>query len=104
MMNVYSTFFLGAVGGAVPDILRLIKVRHDGVPKYLRTKFFWAMALLLSLCGGLVALFSHPVGIKEALAFGFSAPQIISGLLGSSDADRGSARDLWSKMRAWWAL
>ncbi|MEK2602925.1 hypothetical protein [Burkholderia arboris] len=101
-MDAYQVFLWGCVGGAVPDVLRLIRSRHDGAPKYVKTIFFWVMLFVLMVFGGIVSRYSGAAEIKQALAYGFSAPQIVTSLLGKAESDR-SAKGLWLRIRGWWA-
>jgi hypothetical protein len=103
-MITLEIFGLGCLGGLMPDILRLIRGRYDGAPKYLQTGFFWAMLIILALLGGGVAVGLAADSVKEALTFGFTAPEVISRLFGAKDADRGEATaGFVQKVRSWWA-
>ena len=96
-------FLLGCAGGAVPDILRLIKGRHDGAPAYLKTGFFWVMFIILMLLGGAVAMGMQASSVKEALMLGFTAPEVVSRFFGASDADRGmQGGGFIRSVRRWW--
>jgi len=96
-------FGLGCLGGAIPDVLRLIKGRYDGAPAYLKTWFFWVMTIVLILLGGGVAVGLQAPGAKEALTFGFTAPEVISRLFGANDADRGfTGGGFIRHVRRWW--
>ena len=98
----------GCIGGLLPDILRVIQGRHGAVPAYLKSPMFWISLILLALLGGLAAWLLAASDVKQALAFGFGAPEIISKLLGrlAGGPDRGVDRgddqakigllDLWS--------
>lgn len=95
---------LGCLGGAVPDLLRLIKGRHEGAPQYLGHWFFWVMFAVLVAGGGLCAVLLGAKDYQSALALGFSAPEILSRLAASSGTDRGSGGSgtLISIIRSWW--
>lgn len=107
-MTELEVFGLGCLGGILPDLLRLIKGRHDGAPGYLKDWFYWVMSAVLVLIGGLAAYYGQATGAKEAIAFGFAAPEIISRAFGGSDADRGAPRgggaNIVRKIRSWWAF
>jgi hypothetical protein len=106
-MAAWEIFAVGCLGGAVPDLLRLIKARHDGAPKYVRTLFFWAMFAVLVFLGGLVAHFGGARDPMGALAFGYSAPQLLSRAVGGTGSDRGDLAGqtrLWSRLRWWWSF
>src|SRR5215470_12245264 len=99
-MPIYLVFILGCVGGAIPDLLRLVAVRREGAPAYLRSSFFWVSLVLLMAIGGSTALLVGADKTIEALALGFTAPESLSRLLGGSRSeDRGPTRSL----RGWWA-
>ena len=40
-MPWYQIVALGCLGGAVPDVLRLISLRYEEAPSYLFRWFFW---------------------------------------------------------------
>jgi len=106
-MTALEIFGLGCLGGAVPDVIRLVKARHDGPPPFVKTVFFWIMFAVLIVLGGLAARYGGAAGVKEALAFGFGAPEIISRLLGGGEADRGADQvtiSAWTRLQRWWAI
>ncbi len=95
----------GCVGGALPDVIRLIKGRYNDTPGYLKAPMFWVGLLLLIALGGFVAWLGGAKEIKEALAYGYGGPEILSRLLsvketgGAADRAVGGFRLLqaWSK-------
>ena len=106
-MSGLETFALGCLGGALPDLLRLVKGRHDGAPAFLRDWFFWLMFAALVGLGGLAALLGQADEAKEAIAFGFTAPEVISRAFGGSRADlmsRPEHGSLMRRLRWWWAI
>lgn len=104
-MQTAEVVALGALGGAGPDILRLIRGRHEGAPAWLSTGFFWVMFVVLIALGGAVAYFSAPTTWLAAIALGFTAPEVVSRLVGGGDADRNrdGQRSPWQRVRRWWA-
>jgi hypothetical protein len=75
----------GCVGGTIPDIIRIVQGRYSGsLPGYLTTVNFWLGLILLLILGGFASWLGDAKSIKEALAYGFAAPEIISRLLSSS--------------------
>src|ERR1700689_1619107 len=91
----------GCAGGALPDVIRIVRSRHQlTLPRYLRSVNFWIGFGLLLVLGIAAAWLGEAKEIKEALAYGFSAPEIISRLLSKSTADRGSI----SSIRNWWSV
>lgn len=105
-MTVYEAAIAGAVGGALPDVLRLIAARHEGAPKYFTSRFFWFGFALLVILGGVAAALVSPTDFVSAAAVGFSAPEIISKLLSERRTDRGEGGppdSIVQKIRRWWA-
>jgi hypothetical protein len=108
-----SFIVLGCVGGLIPDALRLIKGRYESFPRYLTQPSFWVGLALLVALGGLAAWAGGAHNAKEALAYGFGAPQFISTLASASggttvrgvtlrgDQARGVSV---SAIRRWWAV
>src|SRR5512143_2378993 len=86
-------FLLGCLGGALPDLLRILKNRYKaGLPKYLRTANFWIGLVILIGIGGLTAWILGAASAKDALFYGYASPQVLSNLAGSflsSRTDRG---------------
>ena len=78
----HEALALGAIGGALPDILRIIKCRYDeSAPPYLTRYIFWvSLALLVGLGRGFSVLLAPARGV-DALAIGFSAPTLVTSLL-----------------------
>ncbi|MEA2838736.1 MAG: hypothetical protein QOF41_66 [Methylobacteriaceae bacterium] len=85
-METWQVIALGCAGGALPDVLRVIERRYEPAPDYLKRPFFWVSLGLLVCLGGGAAYFLSPTRIVDALAIGFSAPSLISGLLGQKSA------------------
>jgi hypothetical protein len=107
MITTHTIILFGCVGGAIPDLLRIVKCRYEPSKlKYLKTRLFWIGFVLLIVGGGFAAWVAEAQGIKEALAYGFSAPQVISSLLGSqTDTQRGglvNGQNL--PLRGWWGI
>jgi hypothetical protein len=92
----------GCVGGAIPDAIRIVQGRYSGpLPGYVWTVNFWLGFILLLLLGGFASWLGDAKAIKEALAYGFAAPEIISRLLSSSTPPTlggpgGTIRHFWS--------
>src|SRR5690349_11101305 len=75
---------LGCIGGALPDILRIINSRYDPeLADHLKTVQFWIGFILLVAIGGFAAWVFGAKEVKEALAYGFGAPEFISKGIGS---------------------
>ncbi len=93
---------LGILGGALPDILRIIKTRHEkNLPTYLKSANFWLGFFLLLAIGGLAAWLLAAKDAKQALAFGFSAPEILSKLLANPKVER--IGKVVFDLREWWS-
>ena len=101
----WSLIGLGCLGGAIPDVIRLIKGRYKmEMPKYLSSAVFWVGFLLLIGLGGLAAWIGNATGSKEALAFGFGAPEFISKVLATGSQEKGERDTDQAGIRDWWAL
>lgn len=93
----------GCIGGFLPDVLRIIKGRHDAAPGYLKSgTFYLGLALLVAL-GGFAAWLFGANEAKEAVAYGFAAPEIISKLGADVNPDRGDAASGNTSLRQWWS-
>jgi hypothetical protein len=106
-MSVFNpiVFIFGCVGGLLPDILRLIRNRYNkNVGAYLREGQFWVGVILLVAIGGLVAWILQAQTIKDALVFGFAAPELLSRLVSEAVAPkRGTTKGKPEfKLRQWW--
>jgi len=81
-MNEFLLF--GLIGGALPDILRMVNNRYQpALPGYLRSGNFYVGFVLLLLLGMATVQWLDAGSATEALSYGYSAPQVISGLLGN---------------------
>ena len=100
-----NPYLLGVIGAAIPDILRLIKGRHDGpLPAYFASTSFLVGFPLLLLIGALAVYVGDPASAKEALAYGFGAPELVSRLLADQGARSGKQADRGAvTLREWWA-
>jgi hypothetical protein len=111
MLSTATTMALlyGCVGGALPDVLRLIEGRHGQVPAYLGSVYFWLSLVLLVALGGVAAIVlagGGPVEPIKALAIGYTAPSVVSKLLSNgAGSPRGVDRALAGprSLRAWWS-
>lgn len=81
-MNEFIVY--GLIGGAIPDLLRIINNRYQlQLPAYLRSLNFYIGFTFLLVLGMVTVQLLSANSIIEALSYGYSAPQIISGLLGN---------------------
>jgi len=94
----------GALGGFLPDILRLVtKLREGTVPSYLKTKAFWFSLVLLAIIGAVAVWLTNPTSTREAVMIGFSAPEVISRLASQTkQVDRADGAQL--SVLDWWKL
>jgi hypothetical protein len=77
-----SIIALGCLGGALPDVIRVIQNRYKTeLPDYLISKNFLLGFVLLVALGGFAAWLGGAKAVKEALAYGYGAPEIISRML-----------------------
>lgn len=91
----WSFVILGCLGGLLPDILRIIQTRHDLTgPAYIKSTKFWIGLVLLVAIGGLASWLLGASDFKQAIAYGFGAPELFSRVLGKigGDVDRGVDR------------
>jgi hypothetical protein len=103
----------GCLGGLIPDVLRIVRTRYGDVPVYLGKPFFWISLIILVALGGVMAYALAPSGIANALAVGYSAPSILSKLLGIKEQDeievtrgplRTTSESLIEQIRKWWSF
>lgn len=72
---------MGCVGGVLPDVLRVVKnLKDNAAIGFLGTGRFWLGFVLQMALGGFVVWLLEVAAYKEAVAVGFSAPEIISKL------------------------
>jgi hypothetical protein len=98
----WNMVVLGCIGGLLPDVIRFVKGRFRGsFPGYLKRPMFWFGLLLLIALGGFAAWLLGASDAKQAIAYGFGAPELLSKLASKpvSDADR----KLGFSLREWWA-
>ncbi|MBK8877707.1 MAG: hypothetical protein IPN74_03915 [Haliscomenobacter sp.] len=76
------TFLYGLIGGLLPDAIRIINNRYNPVlPEYLKSPSFYIGTLFLVVLGGGAAFLLQADSVVDALAMGYSAPQIVSSVL-----------------------
>ena len=103
----WQFILLGAIGGLIPDIVRLTK-NWDTIPA---TVTLWEIAFyqslfLLAFPGGFAAWLFAAATAKEAVGIGIAAPTLLS-QLGAEEAHYfladGQGR-MWRRLQAWWAM
>jgi len=96
---------LGCVGGALPDVIRVVKSRYEiELPKYWKSPNFWIGLIILVILGGLASWLGGAADPKSALAFGYGAPEVISRSLSSNNLVTMGASHLSDVMRRWWSF
>ncbi len=98
---------LGCFGGLLPDILRIIKSRYDeSLLSYLKNPSFWLGVILLVALGGFAAWILGATQAKEALIFGYAAPEFFSKLGGKHQIpiNRGLTKRKEFSLRSWWTI
>ena len=105
-----SFFLLGCLGGLMPDALRIAKNRYEPtLPAYLGQGNFWLGVALLVGIGGLAAWMLSAQTAKDALIFGYAAPQLFSQLVAGTTAERPERIERTSvekvpfALARWWA-
>jgi hypothetical protein len=100
----WTMILIGCAGGLIPDALRIVKNRYEPqVPEYLRSITFWIGLLLLVIFGGLAAWLGEAANVKQALAYGFAAPEFISRILSRGKAATPAAEGEGKlSLREWW--
>jgi len=115
-MTITTMVALGCVGGLLPDVIRLVKNRdNSAVPDYLKVPMFWVGFVLLVGMGGFAAWLLGAQDLKQAVAFGYAAPELLSNLAAETkgagqkktpgEIDRGANVTTPSesfKLRRWW--
>ncbi len=71
------------IGGLIPDIIRIIKNRYGALPDYLKNLNFYIGLVLMVGLGVFAVYLKQPADKIEAIAIAFSAPQVVSSLLGN---------------------
>lgn len=101
----WHTFGLGCIGGLLPDVIRLIQGRYKPeLPGYLGGANFWIGLILAVILGGFAAIWGNSTNTVQALACGFSAPEIITKLLSSSKELSAGPPSPPARLRRFWAF
>jgi hypothetical protein len=95
---------LGAVGGLLPDVLRIIAAGRQGtMPDSLKRAIFYISLVLLAGIGALAVWLVGAGSPKEAIAIGFGAPELISRLgAAAGQVDHGAEGAQRVTLRDWW--
>jgi len=90
-MDWYQVFGFGLVGGLIPELLGLYRIRtHSAArrPAYLKTYFYWFVSAGMVVAGGLLAaVYNHyyPINGILAIHLGASAPLILGSMRNAPD-------------------
>jgi uncharacterized membrane protein YdcZ (DUF606 family) len=91
-MNEFLLY--GLIGGAIPDLLRIINNRYQlSLPAYLKSINFYVGFIFLLVLGMVTVQLLQANSITEALSYGYSAPQVISGLLGNMSKSQKTGKE-----------
>jgi hypothetical protein len=78
-------WLLGGLGGVLPDVLRILNIIKSGQPLTgVFTWRLWVSLLILIPLGGFTAWLLEAATPIQALACGFSAPEVLSRILSDS--------------------
>ncbi|RWP58615.1 hypothetical protein [Mesorhizobium sp.] len=106
VLDTFSIILWGAVGGLIPDVLRLIRSRHGQAPDYFGHWHFWMALVLMVALGALAAWLSAPTKVFDAIAYGIAAPAVFEGLLAdkSKEPRLNESSNLIDSWRYWWSV
>lgn len=93
----------GLVGGALPDIIRIIKGKQDQMPTYFKNGFFYLGVVLQIAVGGFVVHLLKPTNELQAVLIGYAAPSIFTNLASKFEREETtkSAANRFSLL-GWW--
>jgi len=108
-MPSWELTVFGAVGGAIPDLLRLLALRReDAAPDFVTGGVVWLSFIVSIWLGAWSAHTAH--SILEAIVTGYACPQLLSKLLSDRHAERQPLAayrlgipGVW-RIQRWWAL
>ena len=112
-MSVQEIVLLGMAGGLLPDVVRVVRERYAAtVPAFLRSPKFYISLALGVLLGGFAAWLLQAGSAKDAVIYGFAAPELLTRLASSAAAGsegtvfRGetpAAAEGPGSLREWWS-
>jgi len=80
-MSWQGIVLLGMAGGLLPDVVRVVRERYDAaVPAFLRNPKFYISLVLGVLLGGFAAWLLQAGSAKDAVIYGFAAPELLTRL------------------------
>lgn len=99
-MSDITILLYGALGGLLPDILKIIENRYTGeFPGYFKKLMFWIGLILMVALGSLCAYLFEPEKPVNAIALGFAAPRILRDL--ASKPEKKLMPEKF-EIRKWW--
>jgi transposase InsO family protein len=110
-MTSWESLLCGAVGGALPDLMRLLVLRRETASTEFATRGVVWSSLIVSIWLGISTVYSaHVLHVWEGILLGYAAPQFLSKLLSDRNADkqplsayRLGIPGVW-RIQRWWAL
>src|SRR5512139_3912402 len=105
-MTLPHMLLWGALGGVLPDVIRLVRQRHnEALPAYLKRRNFYVGLVLAVVLGAAAAALLDASSVAEALAYGFGAPELLTRLLSRAGTDTGNGRVTPLRtLGEWWSL
>jgi len=102
-----SLLLAAVLGAALPDFLRIAKGRHDAMPGWLKSPFFYIGFVILLLLGYLAVRLAYGANgaltFVEGLAVAYAAPDFLTKLVSKQGSETRLAASNPS-LRKWWAL
>jgi len=113
-MSPQEVLLFGMAGGLLPDVIRIVRERHDPtVPPFLKSPKFYVSLGLGVLLGGFAAWLLQAGTTKDAVIYGFAAPELMTRLASTvspgpeREAYRGEATEPLEgeqkSLLGWWA-
>jgi hypothetical protein len=110
-MTTWQLLLCGAVGGAVPDLLRWLALRREATSTDFATKGVVWLSFIISIWLGTATVYSaQTTHVWEAILLGYATPQLLSKLLSDRNAVeqplavyRLGIPAVW-RIQRWWAL
>ncbi|HVI44502.1 MAG TPA: hypothetical protein VM802_06520 [Chitinophaga sp.] len=97
-------------GGALPDVIRIIKTKDQPAPVYFASPYFWVGLVLQIALGVFASWLLNSTSVKEAVLTGYTAPNIITTLVANYEktqktGDKGitsGAKTAFDKLLTFW--
>ncbi|RWA62924.1 hypothetical protein [Mesorhizobium sp.] len=104
-MGIVETAVLGAVGGVLPDIIRIIRKRFEATPAYVKRRAYWLSVGFLAIVGAVASVTAHAGTAHEAMAYGAGSFALLTQAVGQSDEKHLGGADeasIFTQIRTWW--